>query len=156
MKLNFLDSINVGGCNLVSGASGGFHVLDVFALRNGESSLELTGRCRFVSKKRNQEHDEAGNWYDNSGNLPEYVKITVRFLDVSSSGHNEESVHSPWEDVLNGEAPPELEESVSEPVPLSFIAGKHVSADGSAAGEENFLVPDHEANLSCSSLGGKE
>jgi len=55
----------------------------------------------------------------------------VRLINVALNCHNKESVHGPWENVLNGEAPPELEESLAEPVPLTLGESAHVAANWS-------------------------
>ena len=76
-----------------------------------ESFLELTTwLLTAVENQWDQEDHKAEAWNKCTQSLPALVVSTVWINGVSFNCHNQEGPKSPWDDKLNGEAEPELED----------------------------------------------
>lgn len=122
----------------------------------GENGLELTIWLTLVEDQWDQEQDNTREWEKDSNDLPATVVFTVVWVGgVLLDGHDDEPVHSPWEDELNGEAPPELEDAGTVLAQWGSSSVHGLNGNWSDTSKEDVLVPVQEAD-SRNELGENE
>lgn len=112
-----------------------------------KSFLEFTSGRVLVHDQVPEEEEDCTGGDDHTEPLPASVVATVGLVNISLKRQDQHEVDRPWEDELDRDAPPELQDSLREPVPSAFRTGAEVGPDGGDTSEVNLVVPLRPGDL---------